>query len=189
MEEKTEIFATHLSNLSPMDRCINVFSGSHCNVSASHSTQLCPLSTSGKMVCNRHWPIANKAKPSSPWLVLLCQAIETANDKKKKLFMIPYEWSELDVAFVALLQESAICTLAILSICGVSSTQWAKIIWTHSAVVRSHHNMNNKNESIKPEVIYNLQESFDWLRELADVMAPCIVGDDQKGHITLQQWQ
>ncbi len=107
MGEKTNIFATHLSNLALLDTWINVLGGSHCKCTCFHI--LCDNALCWPW---EKWCITftdqiqnNQNQVLIDWYCYVKQSNPT-NDKKKKLFLIPYEWSEPDVAFVEPLQNS-----------------------------------------------------------------------------------
>ncbi len=78
MEEKTKIFATHLSNLASLDTCTNVLGGSHHKYTCLHilrNDALCWPVAKWYKAFTLHQPTANKAKSSILWLILLYQAI------------------------------------------------------------------------------------------------------------------
>mgnify|MGYP000110656394 CR=1 FL=1 len=96
------------------------------------------------------------------------------NDKKKKLFLIPYEWSEPDVAFVACFRYQQYVPWQLYQFVGLAVLDGQKC---PDSICSSQKSPQHKNASIEPELVCNLQESFDRLRELADVTATCTFKD------------
>ena len=140
--EKLDLFLKHLETFATPEVCYNLQGGSHCKCKCLHVLQDVTIWTAVAKWCVQFSEMKETEQNQIllDWVWYLRLANPTKS-KKIKTFLILYHADKVNNEALQPLQN-AVCTSAIMAICGIGDGRWSAIIGqsTKSATTKPHGN-------------------------------------------------
>ncbi len=187
--EKLDLFLKHLDTFATPEVCYNLQGGSHRKCKCLHVLRDVTIRTAVAKWCVQFSEMKETEQNQIilDWVRYSRLANPTKN-KKMKTFLIPYHADEVNNEALEPLQH-AICTSAIMAICGIGDGRWSAIIGQSmkSATTKPHGNASNNNAKIPHDnpVVRNLTDHFAKVETMAEVIATRFVRE-LSGEVTLR---
>ncbi len=187
--EKNELFMKHLQSFSAPEYCYNLQGGSIRKCTCLHILRDAKVRNAVAKWCVQFSEMKETEQNQIvlDW-VRYARLTNPKRNTKMKCYLIPYHSDEVNNISLEPLQNSPVCTSAIMAICGIGEKRWSEIIGRSkkSSQVKPHGNNENSNAKIKADnpVIKNLTEHFKKIEDMAEVVATRTVREIT-GEITL----